>query len=100
MVVESIQLLFSVVTIMASGFGAFMGVKIAITRLEGDLKLHAERLSATESHLSKLESQSEHKLDVIQTTLNTLIVDERGCKATVDHKLSELAHRLDRLEPT
>ncbi|HAV56595.1 MAG TPA: hypothetical protein DCX45_03535 [Acinetobacter junii] len=51
------QLTVSIVTIAASGFGAYMGVKIAITKLEGDIEKIEVQISGLDSRLTRVEDK-------------------------------------------
>lgn len=44
-----------VITILGAGFSAFLGVKIALAEMRGDLKRHEDQLKSHGSRLDRLE---------------------------------------------
>lgn len=95
---DVIQLVIAVVTVVGSTFGAYLGVRVAIIRIEGDVKRQEERIVGNETRLDRMEAHVVAKLDAVQDVTSTLLSDERGCKAMVVTKMAELERRVSALE--
>lgn len=54
---ESYSLLISVVTIICSGFGAYLGVVVALTKVQGDIKRHEDKFIFQDKRLDRLENK-------------------------------------------
>jgi len=52
------QLAVSVITILASGFGAYLGVRISITELKGDVKRLDEKMKDIAERVVRLENRT------------------------------------------
>lgn len=96
---DTINIIIAVVTVCCSGFGAFLGVKTGMVRIEKDLesleKRHDERLASDSRRLDRLEAVLEKILELQM---------ERPCKAHAERMvgmgeaIKELKDRLDKID--